>query len=299
MCVRKKLTLLLSGMLAVCGTGCGQDGADPALLMTAIPPVTGTAFTAPVTSVPDPPAETSTATTVNPQWAEQVIPHGENGHIIENVPHYIQYEEYQTACEAISAVELLRYYGIDMTPERFLSGFLPVADYPGTAEDGLMYGESPWEYFIGDPQQTDGFGCYSSALVRGINKIRSGLAVSLRYRPLEKLCTDYIDKGQPVIIWATMFMDAPEESVQWYLPDGQLFTFVIPEHVLVLIGYDDWYYYFSDSLQYGEVTGYSKEMTERAYEGLLMQAVVIDPSVLETVPDFWAIRPEPAQEPET
>ncbi|MBP0966445.1 MAG: C39 family peptidase [Oscillospiraceae bacterium] len=299
MCVRKRvLMMLLFGILAACGTGCGSSPAVVSL--SAETPVTGTALPvteAPVTEAAAAVTTVTTTVTVSPQWAEQVSPKGENGHIIENVPHIMQFSEYLTACESVSAVELLRYYGIDMDLDLFVNGFLPVADYPGTGEDGEMHGESPWEYFIGDPNSPDGFGCYSGALVSAINKIKSGLAVMLRYQPLEKLCSDYIDKGQPVIIWATMYMDYPQDSMQWYLPDGRLFTFTIPEHALLLIGYDEYYYYFSDSLQYGDIVGYSKAMTERAYDGLQMQAVAIDPLVLETVPEFWAIKPvtEPAE----
>lgn len=285
MWIRKRLpVLLLCGMLAACGTGCSREPAAASFSIETIPPVTGTALTAvssaPVTTV-------TTAVTVNPQWADRVSPQGENGQIIEHVPHIQQAEEYMTACESISAVALLQYYGIDMPLELFLNKYLPVADYPGTGEDGEMHGESPWEYFIGDPTVFDGFGCYSGALVRGINKIKDGLAVVLRGQPMEKLCTDYIDKGQPVIIWATMYMEPPQESLQWYLPDDTLFTFMIPEHALLLTGYDEYSYYFSDSLQYSETVGYPKAMTERAYDGLHMQAVVIDPLVLETVPAFW------------
>ena len=289
MCVRKRIRSgLLCCVFAACGFGCGQkiEISAPAPAETQ-PVITGTtAVTNAVTTAPE------TSVSVNPKWAEQVRQQGEKGHVIENVPHYMQFNSYLTACESLAAVSVLRYYGIDMTPDLFLDGYLPLADYPQDTGDGELHGESPWEYFIGDPMRLDGFGCYSGALVRGINKIKKGLAVPLRYCSLEKLCTDYIDKGQPVIIWATMYMEYPQDSIQWYLPDGHLFTFKAPEHALVLIGYDENYYYFSDSLQYQDVVCYGREMTERAYSGLLLQAVVIDPLVLETVPDFWRIPPE-------
>lgn len=287
MCVRNRLlALLLCGSMAAVSTGCGKTVAltEP-IEPGSVPPVT-------VTSVTTAAETTTTTVTVNPLWAEQVSEKGKNGHIIENVPHYTQFNQYLTACESLAAVSVLRYYGIDMTPERFVDGFLPIADYPDTGEDGELHGESPWDYFIGDPMQANGFGCYSGALVRGINKLRDGLAVKLRYQSLDKLCTDYIDKGQPVIIWATMYMARPQDSIKWYLPNGRLFKFKAPEHALVLVGYDDKYYYFSDSLQYESVVAYGKEMTDNAYRGMLLQAVVIDPEVLETVPDFWAIPAE-------
>ena len=288
--MKTEIRLLAAALCAaVCLAGCGRElpAAENAPVTTA-PAVTTVSA---LTTSPEI-TGTTTTVTVDPVWEEHVTETGENGHIIEDVPHYTQFDKYLTACESLAGVSVLRYYGIDITPDLFLSGYLPVADFPGTGEDGKMYGESPWLYFIGDPLQMDGFGCYSGALVRGINKIRSGLAKPLRGQPLDKLCAKYIDKGQPVIIWATMYMDYPQESMQWYLPDGTLFTFMAPEHALVLIGYDDWYYYFSDSLQYENVVAYGREVTGRAYNGLEMQAVVIDPNVLASVPEFWRIQPE-------
>ena len=84
MCVRKRLLmLLLFGILAACGTGCGSSPAVVSL--SAETPVTGTA--SPVTEAPAAATTVTTTVTVSPQWAEQVSPKGENGHIIENVPH--------------------------------------------------------------------------------------------------------------------------------------------------------------------------------------------------------------------
>lgn len=242
---------------------------------------------------------TTTTVTINPQWERNLKKSEDDKAVIEDVPHYTQFSEYLTACESLAAVSLMRYYGIDMTPELFLDGYLPVADYPDKDKDGELHGESPWDYFIGDPMRGDAFGCYNSALAAGINKIRDGLAVPMDNVPLWKLCKNYIDKGQPVVIWGTMYMAPPTDSVRWYLPDGELFTFVGPEHALVLIGYDRSNYYFSDSLQYGDVTAYNKKMVEKAYYGLSAQSLVLDPLVVEAVPDFWEIREKPEEAAET
>lgn len=278
----RMLTAISCMLTALCLSGCSRD----ASLQT--PPVTTPALTT-VTTAATQTAPMVTTTSVRPvqPLSRPVVLDEEGRHLIQKVPHYTQFADYYTACETLAGVSLLRYYGIDMTPDRFLDGFLPVADNPGMGADGKMYGESPWLYFIGDPRSMDGFGCYSGALVRGINKITKGLAKGLRGQPLEKLCEQYIDKGQPVVIWATMYMEYPQEAMSWYLSDGQLFTFMVPEHALVLIGYDNDCYYFSDSLQYEEVVGYDRNMTETAYNMLQMQAVVIDQQVLGDVPDFW------------
>ena len=284
---RKRLAAaLFLGLSVLCMSGCSHD--EPVKdHAAAMPAVTTAAAVTTVTTQTAPAAATTTTTAPVQKLSRPVVLDEQGRHLIQKVPHYTQFSDYYTACEALAGVSLLRYYGIDMTPERFLNGFLPVADYPGTGADGKMYGESPWLYFIGDPMSYDGFGCYSGALVRGINKIKKGLAKGLRGQPLEKLCANYIDKGQPVIIWATMYMDYQQASMSWYLADGQEFTFMVPEHALVLIGYDEYNYYFSDSLQYENVVGYGREMTETAYNMLQMQAVVIDQQVLDEVPDFW------------
>ena len=228
-----------------------------------------------------------TTTVTEPQWYQNTEPVGESGVIIEDVPHFTQFTSFLTACESLATVTLLQYYGIDMSPERFLDGFLPVADYPERDEDGELHAESPWDYFIGDPMREDAFGCYNSAIVTGINKIKKGLAVALRGESLETLCTEYIDKGQPVIIWATMGMAPAHETFEWIIPNGEHYTFISPEHALVLIGYDETYYYFSDSLQYDDQHAYYKQAVEDAYTALFEQAVVIDPYVLAEIPDFW------------
>ncbi|MCR4761877.1 MAG: C39 family peptidase [Oscillospiraceae bacterium] len=287
--------IVSGGIILTCFSGCSNANAtEESSVSETTQPVTSltTGTAVPETTV------TTTTVTISPKWAEQLKEQEKDGVIIENVPHYTQFSEYLTACESLAAVSLMRYYGIDMTPELFLDGYLPVADYPDKDSDGELHGESPWDYFIGDPMRGDAFGCYNSALAAGINKIRDGLAVAMDNVPLWKLCKNYIDKGQPVVIWGTMYMAPPNDSysIRWYLPDGELFTFVGPEHALVLIGYDRNNYYFSDSLQYGDVTAYNKKMVEKAYYGLSAQSLVLDPLVVETVPDFWEIREEPEED---
>lgn len=295
--LRNRIGLIMPvGIILTCLSGCSNVNAteDSSVSETTRPVTSLTTVTAA--------AETTvitTTVTINPQWERNLKKSEDDKAVIEDVPHYTQFSEYLTACESLAAVSLMRYYGIDMTPELFLDGYLPVADYPDKDKDGELYGESPWDYFIGDPMRGDAFGCYNSALAAGINKIRDGLAVPMDNVPLWKLCKNYIDKGQPVVIWGTMYMAPPTDSVQWYLPDGELFTFVGPEHALVLIGYDRSNYYFSDSLQYGDVTAYNKKMVEKAYYGLSAQSLVLDPLVVEAVPDFWEIREKPEEAAET
>ena len=244
----------------------------------------------------DPPQITTTAdttaTTPEPiDWSGNVTEKND-GIVIENVPHYTQFKSYKTACESLASCALLRYYGIDMNPDLFLDGYLPVADYPTTGDDGELHAESPWNYFIGDPMRQDAFGCYNSAIARAFDKIKPGLGLALRNKTLDTLCKTYIDQGEPVVIWATMHMSPAKETFTWIMPDGKDYTFISPEHALLLIGYDEKNYYFSDSLAGEDVCAYKREAVEKAYDALFKQALVIDQSVLPTVPEFWAIPPE-------
>ena len=240
----------------------------------------------------EPATETTVTTTVtlNPAWQENVVENYNysGGAVIKGVPHFTQFTSYYTACESISAVSLLQYYCVDMDLDRFIDDYLPRTDYPVTGTDGQPYGESPWKYFIGDPRDAGGFGCYNTCIADAINKLADGLAVPLKEVPLSKLCSDYIDKGQPVIFWGTINMVTPYQSeFYWILPDGTTYYFINPEHACLLIGYDDNYYYFSDSMSGTEITPYAKWQVEAAYDGLFQQALAIDPLVLETLPSFW------------
>ncbi len=229
----------------------------------------------------------TTTVTLNPVWQERAIGNynGNNGIVIEGVPHYTQFTKYLTACESLASVSVLQYYGVDIDIDTFIDDYLPRAKYPDYGRDGELHGASPWEFFIGDPRDAGGFGCYNTAIVKAINKFADGLAVPLDGLSIDDLCSDYIDKGQPVIFWGSIHMQRPYVSeFQWMLPNGELYQFINPEHALVLIGYDDEWYYFCDSMSEKDVTPYNKQAVETAYEALGEQAVVIDPLILEALP---------------
>ena len=211
--------------------------------------------------------------------------------LIRGLTHYDQSSGYATACESLAAVSLLRFYDIAIDPGEFITKYLPVADYPVRGADGLLHGESPWEYFIGDPMKSNGYGCYSGAIIKAMEQIAPRRAAVLRDVPLSELCEHYIDNGHPVMIWATIDMKPTREGNTWTLPDGTRFTFIRPEHALILIGYDKSYYFFCDSHRDEEVTAYSKTAVETAYKAMHKQAIVVFNNPLP------ATEPETAEEP--
>lgn len=198
---------------------------------------------------------------------------------IENVPHYYQMDKFPTGCESVAAVSLMQFYGISISVEEFIDGYLPMADIPCTGDDGLLHGESPWEYFIGDPRLAYSYGCYSTVILRAMEAAvpESYEVKTVTASSLELLTEDYLAKGSPVLIWATMEMQESQPGTSWILSDGSEFTFLRPEHALLLIGADTEYYYFSDSMSKDMTTAYPKVDCENAFSAMGQQAVVVIP----------------------
>uniref|UniRef100_UPI0025F20B2C C39 family peptidase n=1 Tax=uncultured Ruminococcus sp. TaxID=165186 RepID=UPI0025F20B2C len=91
----------------------------------------------------------------------------------------------------------------------------------------------------------------------------------------KNLCSNYIDKGIPVILWATMYMNTPYISSTWTY-NGKTINWIAPEHCLLLVGYDSSHYIFNDPLTSQPQTYYSKSSVETAYKGLNYQAIVLE-----------------------
>ena len=111
---------------------------------------------------------------------------------------------------------------------------------------------------------------------KALDKALAGLpyyAEELSGVSLEKLCTDYIDKNIPVILWATMGTRAAR-TISWSY-NGRRIEWVQPEHCLLLVGYDEKHYIFNDPQKSGPLTYYTKESVETAYKAQFSQAVVI------------------------
>lgn len=202
-----------------------------------------------------------------------------NYYLIGNVPHFYQREGYPTACEAFAAVSVMQYYCMEITLDDFIDYYLPKADVP-YYEAGILKGENPWEYFIGDPRSDYGYGCYSTVIEKAMNGFCAGSYEIIRYdnKSLSELTDEYVSNGIPVIIWATIQMKEAYGGDSWLLPDGEMFTFVCPEHALVLVGYDNNSYYFSDSYDERKVVAYNRKACENAFEALGKQSIVVLPS---------------------
>ncbi len=197
-----------------------------------------------------------------------------------DVPYISQTEEYPTGCELVSASMLLKFYGFDITAGELIDkGYIKQSE--AEYEGDKVYLDDPDKAFIGNPRTDSGYGCYAPALLDCLNKYLEDEyfdAVNLSGISLHDLCIEYIDFGEPVIVWASINMSDTEIIRNaWTIKDtGKSFDWIANEHCLVLVGYDDENYYFNDP-QKGAVVPYKKETAEKRYKELGSQAVTVRP----------------------
>ena len=219
-----------------------------------------------------------------PEIAYPRAPLSSDDLVLIDAPHIYQGIDYPNGCESVSTVMALQYLGIDMDVCTFIDqylecGYTPIRDKKGG---------NPNSVYLGDPRSPFGWGCYAPVIYRALRKfvpaeeyhVWTGAGISL-----ESLCRDYIDRGIPVVVWATVGMidsGAPEFYAHWTTPEGRPISYNTYLHCLLLVGYDRDHFYFNDPLVppsgRGKVTAYPKDAVEVAYNILGCQSVVIVPT---------------------
>ena len=185
-----------------------------------------------------------------------------------------QYPELPTGCEATATVMALNYLGAGVYLEPF-ADFLPRQAVIDTG-NGLS-GPDPNVSFAGDPHKDIGsFGCFEPVIIQTVNDNFPAYYAQKVNGSIDELCS-YIDMGYPVIIWTTMELQEIRRVTTWTLPDGSSFTWPGNEHCMLLVGYDDSYYYFNDPRN-GECVAYDKDLSELRFEEMGSRAVMITPA---------------------
>lgn len=210
--------------------------------------------------------------------------------VLVDMPQICQKPDYYYACESVSAVMLLQGMGYDITPNTFIDDYLTIR-YMSYTEQGLC-GADMNSAFINNPYDSSGYGCFSPVIAKSINKYFSDIgeteykAVFEKDVELSYVIKKYLAKEQPVLLWATTYMvnsyptdswiiDYVDENAEYEI--GDVFTFPYNEHCLLLVGYDDYYYYFNDPL-YGALIKYDKSLVETRYEQMGKQIVAVVPA---------------------
>lgn len=180
-----------------------------------------------------------------------------------------QRDKWPTGCESVTAVMALKYAGIDISVNDFIDNYLEKTTAP--FNPNLSFGGSPYD--------SGGWGCYSPVIKNALDKLLDSTnrsAELLSGVPVETLCARYIDNGTPVIFWATINMAKPTLSPDKWVYKGETIDYwIIPEHCLLLVGYDENNYIFCDPWKKNNYTYYPKEKTVAAYRGMYSQAIII------------------------
>lgn len=190
------------------------------------------------------------------------------------VPAISQYPELPTGCESVAATMVLQYYGENITAGEFVISWLEYSEKFYTV-NGKFYGPNPNEVFAGNPFTNNSYGCFAMPIVNAINRNSSNCyAQKITNKSLKELCTEYIDNDKPLLVWATMSMEESYEGKSWYLENDTKFTWTAREHCLVLVGYNDEYYFLNDPMT-GSTVYYQKAIVEKRFIELGSQAVYI------------------------
>lgn len=195
-------------------------------------------------------------------------------------------DKLKAGCETYACTMLLQTLGFDVDEFTIADKYID-CHYVLEAEDGTMYGPDMHSGFAGTPYA--GWGVYAPSMAKSMNRYLSDQKSDLKATayedvPLETLCEKYIVNDIPVMIWATTDMDPPSVGASWVVDyvdenarvkEGDRVEWYVHEHCLVLIGFDENYYYFGDST-HGTISHFSKAIVEERYHQLGSQCIVVE-----------------------
>lgn len=200
---------------------------------------------------------------------------------IIDVPVINQFPELPTGCEIASSTALLNYLGIEIDKVTLQENYFEDSYDFRYNENNQRIGPDPNEVFVGDPKDT-GFGCLSPVVEKSLDNYfkTNGYnydAIQLQDASQKDLET-LLDNGVPVIVWASRNMSpfkyTPNNN--WILETtGKKFTWPGNSHVLVLIGYDENDYYFSDCDNKNEIAFYRKADFILRWEQFNSQGIIV------------------------
>ena len=208
-------------------------------------------------------------------------------HMIPDVESkVIPQTELKAGCETYACTMLMNILGFDLDEFNFADNYLDCHYVYKDEESGYMEGPDMYSGFAGTAYA--GWGVYSPSMAKSMNRYLADQKSQLKaynYEgiPLEQLCTEYIDKDIPVMVWATTDMQEPYVFDTWtvnYVDEnaktqlGDQFNWYAHEHCLVLVGYDDKEYFFCDSAA-GAVSHFDKALCQQRYEQLGTQCIVV------------------------
>lgn len=223
-------------------------------------------------------------TTARAQKVEQVETVEEtplpDNYSISNFGFTGQMPELPTGCEITSLTMVLNYYGYPVDKMTMALDYLPTLGWTDIyyGNDGTVYGNDIYNYFIGDPQsETDGLSCGAGAIVTAANNYLADNGNAMQAEDEtgaepEQLYR-FVSEGTPVVVWGTISMEERQVMEDWSSEDGRAESWAMNDHCMVLIGYDTENVTVADPLE-GIIT-YNKAQFETAFRSRSNQCVIL------------------------
>ncbi|MGN0665847.1 MAG: C39 family peptidase [Huintestinicola sp.] len=192
-----------------------------------------------------------------------------------------QYPEMPVGCEITCGTALLNFLGYDISMSEFADTYVKINQGTFYENDDTLVGPDPSEYFIGDPY-SKGFGCYAPVIVNALNnffesKSSKNLAIELSDTNTADL-ERFIDGGVPVIVWASIDMKPfrYKDATEWISDStGEQILWPAGSHTLILVGYDDNFYYFMDPNNKSEIQKYIKDSFVQRWQEKNCQSIAV------------------------
>lgn len=182
---------------------------------------------------------------------------------VENFPTFDQRKDYPNGCESIALYLLLKYHGVNVTPDEIINK-LKKGAAPYTL-NGVKYGADPEIEFVGDPKSKSGYGVFENPIIDVANQFKSGI-VKATGKSLDEIL-EIVKSGKPVQVWASSYGRTPTKCNTWTSTSGnsnKTITWYCNFHSLVLIGATSSKVIVSDPLT-GTYVNYDKKTFEYAY----------------------------------
>lgn len=205
----------------------------------------------------------------------------DNNSVYIDMENVLQLPELPVGCEITALTILLRYCGFDADKTDLARNYLPTSWGNARTEDGKIYKDSFFDYFIGDPFSR-GYGCFANAIEKAANAYIAdhggGFTVKNISGAHPDVLYDYLAEGTPVLCWATDGMIEPEYYETWYdNATGEQLDWYLNEHCFVLAGFN----MSSDLVTLNDpmkgIIDYNINKFETRYEQMHRQAIVIIP----------------------
>lgn len=204
------------------------------------------------------------------------------GKVELDVPLINQYPELPVGCEAVCGAAVLQYLGFDTDQFDFIDNYLIWDDNFYYDDDMISHGPDPRIVFAGNPYEW-GYGCYPQVLADAMNRYfeENGseyTAYSIDQQINSADIEKFIDKGVPLIVWATIDMKPfnYRKPSEWIIDaTGETYCWYGNSHTLVLCGYDNHCYYFMDPNDKDEITLYLKSAFLTRFEENGFKAVAV------------------------